>query len=114
MPTPLRRDRELSEDQDVNIDEEDDDSLAGKSQTISLILFIVSFKKFASCLVNWRDSRELSPVFFFLLLIVISQTIEICHVFMFKSMHISSFGNSELLFVVELRLSDPLHVKSRG
>lgn len=29
MPTPLRRDEELSEDQDVAIDDEDDDSLAG-------------------------------------------------------------------------------------
>ncbi|KAG8184140.1 hypothetical protein JTE90_010186 [Oedothorax gibbosus] len=32
MPTPLRRDGELSEDQDVNIDDEDDDSLAGTEE----------------------------------------------------------------------------------
>lgn len=38
MPTPLRRDGELSEDQDVNIDDEDDDSLAGKFKMISSIV----------------------------------------------------------------------------
>ncbi|GBM00120.1 Chromodomain-helicase-DNA-binding protein 5 [Araneus ventricosus] len=32
MPTPLRRDEELSEDQDVAIDDEDDDSLAGTEE----------------------------------------------------------------------------------
>ncbi|KAF8796833.1 Chromodomain-helicase-DNA-binding protein 4 like protein [Argiope bruennichi] len=32
MPTPLRRDEELSEDQDVAIDDEDEDSLAGTEE----------------------------------------------------------------------------------
>lgn len=30
MPTPLRRDEELSEDQDLTIDDDDEESLAGK------------------------------------------------------------------------------------
>lgn len=69
MPTPLRRDRgELSEDQDVNIDEEDDDSLAGKSQTISLIFINCLIQKFACCFSQSAEPARTFTCFFFFLL----------------------------------------------
>lgn len=40
MPTPLRRDEELSEDQDITVDDEDEESLAGKIFIYKCITFL--------------------------------------------------------------------------
>lgn len=62
MPTPLRRDEELSEDQDLTIDDDDEESLAGKS--CWYLYFFKNYFCFLKCL--WCSANFQSYEFVFL------------------------------------------------